>query len=311
MGIQRRFLPPIGWLTALEAVIRLGSVTAAADELNLTQGAVSRQIAKLEDQLGVALFLRVKKRLKPTPQGRAYAATIREAMAAITNATVNLATNPEGGTLELAILPSFGTHWLAPRLPDFHARHPGISLNLSTRMALFDFSQSRFHAAIHFGRDPWPATRSLALMDERALPVLAPGLLAGSSDAISDAISGAPGELTLLTLETRPRAWQHWFAAMGSVAPQRPRMRFDQYATLLQATVAGLGAALLPDFIAEPEIAAGRLVRLGDGQTVSLGTYSLVWPQAHEDYPPLRALRDWMAELPFGLNDKAANPPWL
>ncbi len=151
--IARRFLPPLPWLTAFEAVARLGSVTDAAAELDLTQGAVSRQIQKLEEQLDVVLFIRDKRRLVVTPAGRSYAEKVHTLISGLANATLALTSNPDGGLLELAILPAFGTHWLAPQLPQFLGAHPGVTINLATRTEPFHFKHEKFHAAIHFGKD--------------------------------------------------------------------------------------------------------------------------------------------------------------
>ncbi|GGE01354.1 hypothetical protein GCM10011390_20280 [Aureimonas endophytica] len=138
MQTPRRLLPSIGLLSAFEASARTGSFTAAARELNLTQSAISRQIRALEEQLGVELFLRERQTVRLTPAGEAYARDIREALRRISAASLNLRANPFGGTLNLAILPTFGTRWLAPRLPDFLARHPGITINLATRLVEAD-----------------------------------------------------------------------------------------------------------------------------------------------------------------------------
>lgn len=139
MRIPRRFLPPISLLIAFEAAARLQSISAAGRELDLTQSAVSRQIRALEDMLGADLFLRERQTIRLTEAGKAYAVAVREALSRIGNATLNFRANPSGGTLNLAILPTFGSRWLAPRLPQFLAENPGITVNLSTRMAPFDF----------------------------------------------------------------------------------------------------------------------------------------------------------------------------
>ncbi len=288
---QRRFLPPLPWLTAFETVARLGSVTKAAQELDLSQGAVSRQVLKLEAQLGVDLFQRVKKRLVLTQVGQSYAADIGKAIAAIKGATIRAATNPQGGILELSILPAFGTTWLAPRLPDFLATHPGVTLNLSTRMDPFDFAQERFHAAIHFGRKDWPGAEALKLMDEELVPVAAPELMPANAEATDFK------DIPLLHLETRRRAWSGWFASQGLEHNPPPGMVFDQFATMEQAAVAGLGAALLPRYLAEADLGTGRLVTLTNARATSVGAYYLVWPPSASSYPPLVAFREWIGGL--------------
>ncbi len=288
---QRRFLPPVPWLAAFEAVERLGSVTRAARELDLTQSAVSRQVLKLEQQLGVALFARQNKRLIATPAGRAYARDIRTALRRITDATLRASTNPAGGTLELAILPAFGTHWLAPRLPDFLARHPGVTLNLATRTRPFDFTTEPFHAAIHFGRDNWPGTQALKLMDEALLPVFAPSLCAAGAGATPAEIARLP----LLHLTSRRRAWARWFAACGITAAPAAGVVFDQFATMQQAALAGLGAAMLPEWLVHNDLEQGRLITPAGAPAARIGAYFLVWPDFAADHPPLGAFREWIS----------------
>ena len=292
---QRRYLPPLGWLVAFESAARRNSVTAAATELALSQGAVSRQIQKLEQQLGVPLFFRVKRRLSLTPQGRAYLVAVRDAVNQIASATVNLSTNPQGGALELAILPAFGTHWIAPQIAGFLAINPGVTLNLSTRTLPFDFSQENLHAAIHFGRDDWPDTSSLKLMEETTVPVVAPMLLANAQSAKPSDLFGVP----LLALRTRPDAWGWWFQQQGEAVTPEPGMRFDQFATMIQAVLGGLGAALLPRYLVTNELADERLIVLEQMKPTSLGSYFLVWPRDLSEYPPLAAFRNWISELEF------------
>ena len=286
----RRFLPQMSWLIAFDAVARRGSVTEAAEELALTQGAVSRQIQKLEERIGAPLFRRERKRLRLTRAGAEYAAELRPALARIGAATLKLRSNPEGGALELSILPAFGTYWLAPKLPAFLSAHPGVTLNLSTRTRPFDFDTERFHAAIHFGREDWPGTESLRLMEEEVMPVAAPEMMAPVTSPEGLA------RLPLLHLESRPRAWARWFRAQGVAAEGAPGgMGFDQFATMARAAAFGAGVALLPRFLAEAELAAGRLATLAGTATTSIGAYYLVWPRGGGDYPPLAAFREWIS----------------
>ncbi|MDA5095626.1 LysR substrate-binding domain-containing protein [Aliiroseovarius sp. KMU-50] len=281
--MSRRFAPPISCLTAFEAVARLGAVTEAAYELDLTQSAVSRQIQKLEALVGTSLFHRDRKRLTLTEPGARYAEEVRIALSQITNATIALQANPDGGALNLAILPSFGTHWLAPRLPGFMQDHPGITLNMSTRTAPFAFPGSGFHGAIHFGQQDWPGAGVVKLWDEVALAVAAPELL--SQDT---------ADLPRLALETRPDAWAQWAAAQGEAPRGKPAMVVDQFATMLRAAQAGLGVALMPDYLVDQALSQGSLVRLPGTKPVSTGAYYLVWPEAGGDYPALAAFREWL-----------------
>ncbi len=287
MSPPRRFLPSTAALQAFEAAVRHGSATQAAAELSLTQGAISRQIKALEDQLGVQLMDRVGRGLVPTRAGAAYAAEVRGILAQLGKATVALRTNPQGGTLSLAILPAFGMHWLAPRLPEFGRAHPEVTVNLSTRLAPFDFATEPFDAAIHFGREDWPGAEHLALAPETVLAVCAPNLM-----QTGDVITDHP----LLHLETRPRGWARWLAAQGMTSPGDPGMQFDQFSTMAQAATHGLGIALLPTFVAEPYLQAGTLVLAAPDRQDSIGAYYLVWPKSRPETGALRQFRTWIAK---------------
>lgn len=287
--LPRRYLPSLSLLTAFEAAARLGSFTRAAEELDLTQGAISRQVRALEEQLGAPLFRRERQRVHLTPRGRAYAEEVRRGLRLIGNASLELATNPEGGTLGLAILPTFGTRWLAPRLPRFLAANPGITLSLSTRLEMFDMEAERIDAAIHFGHDDWPGARAAFLMAEEVIPCGAPALLARLGLERPEQVLSAP----LLTLESRPRAWARWLEAQGVPGDPRRGMVFDQFATMAQAAAGGLGLALLPRALMAEELASGAVVPAFDRAVASHGGYWLVWPEAREGYPPLERFRAW------------------
>ena len=287
----RRFLPSLSLLSAFEAAARTQSITSAARELSLTQSAVSRQIKALEEQVGVDLFHRERQTIRLTGGGAAYAREIREALAKISAASMNLRANPSGGTLTLAILPTFGTRWLAPRLPGFAARHPGVTINLVTRLTQFDFASQAIDAAIHFGAPDWPGCGFAHLRDEIAMPACAPSLRARHGFARAADLLDAP----LLHLVSRPDAWEQWFAAQ-SVAPAAVQgMLFDQFATMTQAAISGMGVALLPGFLFADEFASGKLTAALDLPFKTAGAYYLCWPEANAAHPPLVAFRAWIA----------------
>ncbi len=152
-----------------------------AAELNQTQGAISRQLRTLEDQLGQSLFIRKSRRLTLTPEAKAYAEEVRQALAKIAQASMKLSLNPAGGTINLAILPTFGMRWLVPRLADFARQHPEVTINLSTRIERFNFATKPFDAAIQFGDHLSPDTERLRLKPEAVVAVTAPDLLAGKT----------------------------------------------------------------------------------------------------------------------------------
>ncbi|MCB2109409.1 MAG: LysR family transcriptional regulator [Rhodobacteraceae bacterium] len=290
MATPRRLLPSISLLTAFEAVIRTGSTLAAARDLDLTQGTVSRLVQTLEAQLGVTLFLRDRRRLVPTDHALAYARAIGRALDLVSRGSMRVRTTTGGGTLSLAILPTLGTRWLAPRLPRFLAAHPGITINLGTRLKPFDFAEEGFDAAIHFGRDDWAGAAAAKLFDERLHAVCAPGFLARHPVATARDLIGRP----LLQLETRPNAWSAWFRHHDVHETVPLGMLFDQFAPMVQAVIHGLGIALLPEFLARPELADRRLVPAFGGPVRGEGSYYLVWPSTGAAFPPLNAFRDWL-----------------
>ncbi|WP_184655636.1 LysR family transcriptional regulator [Rhizobium soli] len=287
----RRFLPSFSLLAAFEAAARSGSVTAAANELGLTQSAVSRQISALEKQLGVALFLRERQTIRLTLAGDAYAREVREALRRISNASLNLRANPSGGTLNLGILPFFGARWLTPRIGRFLDLHPGVVVNLTTRLEPFDFRFDTLDAAIHFGSARWPGAALTFLMDEDVIPACSPDFL--RKHAIR-----APGDLVhapLLHLNSRPDAWETWFRTAATEFDALHGMLFDQFATMVEAAVAGLGTALLPRFLIERELQQGLLVEAVAGGSMGTGQYYLAYPPDRATYPPLAVFRDWIS----------------
>ncbi|AYD03019.1 LysR family transcriptional regulator [Neorhizobium sp. NCHU2750] len=288
----RRFLPSFSLLSAFEAAARTGSVTAAANELGLTQSAVSRQISALEKQLGVALFLRERQTIKLTLAGDSYAREVREALRRISNASLNLRANPAGGTLNLAILPFFGTRWLTPRIGRFLDLHPGMVVNLITRLEPFDFRFDTLDAAIHFGAARWPGAALTHLMDEDTVPACSPDFKARHAISTPADILRAP----LLHLSTRPDAWELWFNRNGVAFDAVHGMLFDQFTTMVEAARAGLGAALLPRFLIARELEEGQLVQAAEGLAMPTGQYYLAYLPDRVSYPPLVAFRDWIME---------------
>ena len=285
--LPRRYLPSLPSLLALEALDRLGTASAAAQELNLTQGAISRQLQVMADQLGVPLTTRDRGRLHLTPAARDYVTEVRRTLATLAQASLTLRANPTGGALNLAILPAFGMHWLAPRLARFARQHPGVTVNLSTRLQPFDFATNPFDAAIHYGRQDWPGAAYLKLMDEQVLAVASPTLNAPLKTP-QDVLT-----LPLLQLQNRPGDWGRWLAAHGAPGNRPPAMMFDQFATMQQAAIHGLGAAILPLFLIEQDLAQGRLMPLYGVPIPSQSAYYLVWPKDRAR-PPLTSFITWL-----------------
>lgn len=286
----RRFLPSLKLLLAFEAVARHGSVTRAAADLNLTQSTVSRLVASLEEQLGKELFVRRNRRLTPNAAALAYQRDVTRALDMIQRASMGLVANPDGGTLSLAVLPTFATRWLGPRLSDFLNAYPGVSLNMSTRIGRVDFAAEAFDAAIYFGDGDWPGVRHLKLMDERVTACVSPAFRdAHRLESLEDLAS-----LPKLHLETRPSVWEDWFRAQGGAPASVAGMLMDQFSMVIQAAISGLGVALLPDYLARIEISEGRLVPVLAQAVAVRGAYWLVWPEEKDAFAPLAAFRSWL-----------------
>ncbi|MGL4443141.1 MAG: transcriptional regulator GcvA [Alsobacter sp.] len=288
----RRLVPSLSALQAFEAAARHGSFTRAAEELDLTQGAVSRQVAMLEQSLGVRLFERVRQRVNLTPAGAGYAVEVREALSRLAAATLSAMTaRGAGGVLALAILPTFGTRWLIPRLPRFFARHPDVTINFATRILPFDFALEGLDAAIHFGDRHWPGADLYPLMGETIVPVASPDLVRAAGITVPADLLRVP----LLQQATRPRAWREWLEAVDLPADRAVMgPSFEQFAMVAQAAVAGLGAAVVPRFLIEDELASGRLVAPFDLAIESRQSYWLVHPTGKRDRPAVAAFRDWL-----------------
>ena len=291
MQIEKKLLPSISMLTAFDATAHNGSVSGAARELNLTHGAISRQVAALEFQLGASLFVRSARGVRLTDVGKAYAVEIRAALSALRSASLNVITSPLSCTMNLAILPTFGTRWLMPRFPGFLQEHPDITVNFVTRLSRFEFGTEGIDTAIHYGAPNWPGAECTYLMGEQAIPVCAPSLVPPETDLPGENLQGLP----LLHLESRADAWQDWFNLHGLDVPSNTgTMVFEQFSIVAHAAVAGLGVALLPRFLIRRELDQGELVVLSDRPLKSTMAYYLVTPEAKIDYAPVVALREWL-----------------
>lgn len=288
--MQRRLLPATGALAAFDAVAKLGSFSAAAQELSLTQSAISKQIAALEGQLGIALFDRSGRGVVLTQDGAAYAAAIGDALATIRAASLHAMSGKAGQTLNLAILPTFGTRWLMPRIRSFVAQHPEVTLNFATRIGHFDIAAEGFDAAIHVGTPDWPGAECTFLTYETVAPMASPAFLRDHPVATPDDLARLP----LLHMGSRPEAWEHWFRTVGVSAPTRRGMRFEQFSTVAQACIAGVGIALLPQFLITSEVGSGQLVVAYDHPVRSPRSYYLVSPHARANLPPVAAFRHWL-----------------
>lgn len=293
VAMKRIRLPSTATLVAFECAARHLNFRRAAEELHLTQGAVSQQVRQLEAQIGVALFARVRQRVLLTSAGERYLLEVRRILQDLGEVTHQAMASGDRDILNLAVVPTFAVKWLVPRLPDFFARHSRVNLNLVSRNAPFDFAAEPFDAAIHYGEDSWPGAVCLPLMPEDMVPVCSVRYRDRHGLHAAEHLERA----TLLQQFTRPLAWVDWFQQLG-VAPDNAFQgpRFDSFNMILEAVQVDMGAALLPRFLVTPGIAAGELVQLSPQGLPSSRAYHLVCPEARQDVPAFVALRAWLLD---------------
>jgi LysR family glycine cleavage system transcriptional activator len=294
-----RQLPPLNGLRAFEAAARHLSFTKAADELNVTQAAISHQIRGLEERLGVQLFIRRNRALLLSEAGQAYLPALREAFDTIANATEKLQRRDEGGPLLVSTTASFATKWLVPRLATFQQLHPGIEVQISTGVGLVDFQRDTVDVAIRWGLGSWPGVSSERLLGEDMFPVCAPSLVKGKN-ALKKPSDLA--RVTLLHMSNQRDDWRLWLTAAGAkgVDPSRGPV-FDQAMTVLQAAMDGLGVAIGHGPLVERDIKAGRLVAPFDVSLPVEAAYYLVAPPSALRRHKVRSFREWL----LGMADKA------
>ncbi|MDR0576982.1 MAG: LysR family transcriptional regulator [Candidatus Accumulibacter sp.] len=289
---MRRKIPGTDLLIAFETAARHQSFTRAAEELSLTQSAVCRKISALEGYLGVPLFNRVKKRVSLSDAGQLYARQIRENLKRIEHDTLLLMAHRSAGrVLELAVIPTFASRWLIPRLGDFQKHHPEITLDFTTRNEPFMFTDTPFDAAIHFGDPVWPGAVIEYLFGEEMVPVCVPALLGGRPSVEPSELEKMP----LLHQSARPDAWREWFAVAGlSNVNAMGGSRYEIFSMLVEAAKAGLGVALMPRFFVLSEIALGELVVPSPYVLHNRRSYYLVYPEDKRGMESLQAFGGWL-----------------
>lgn len=285
---MRRKIPSNSALMAFEAAARHGSFARAAEELALTEGAVSRQIGRLEAFLGVALFQRVGNRVRLLANGERYARQVRDSLDRLERDSRYLMGQPDdGASLDIAVLPTFATRWLIPRLKRFQDRYPNITVHLSERMEPFVLADSGFDAAIHFDHPGWAGLRIQPLLHEVLVPVCHPDLAAGGATL---------NDLPRLHRRQNPDAWADYAQETG-LPLDNPAVgsRYDLHAMLIEAALAGLGVALVPRLYVDAELAQGRLIApWPEGKRISK-TFCLVLPEPVALVnPPLQAFAAWL-----------------
>lgn len=282
--------PSLAVLRSFDAAARHQSFTLAAEELRVTQGAVSRQVHDLEAALGIALFRHAGRGVALTEAGRHFAERLAADLGRLRDTIAQTRAAGAGAqTLSLAVLPTFASRWIVPRLSRFRALHPNIQLAFQSRTQPFDLLKDGVDLAIHFGRKDWAGGTLTALCPENLSAVAAPDLIADHAISAPTDLSRVP----LLHLISRDETWARYFAELGVDAPEAMQgMLFDQFSTMLAAATQGLGAAIVPTYLIESELQTGALQVLGQ-PPVSEDMYYAVLPRGSNN-ALAKAFRDWL-----------------
>ncbi|MEC5344816.1 LysR substrate-binding domain-containing protein [Brenneria populi] len=290
---MRRKIPSNTSLMAFEAAARHGSFARAANELSLTESAISRQIGRLEALLGVMLFERSGNRVRLLPNGERYAAQVRELLDRLERDSQYLMGQAnDGASLDIAAIPTFATRWLIPRLARFRQKHPNITVHLAERMEPFVLAGSGFDAAIHFDHPAWTGMRTHRLLHEVLVPVCHPALMP------EGAKTTALDTLPRLHRRQNPDAWQRYSHETGiPLTNPATGARYDLHAMLIEAALTGLGVALVPRLYVETELASGRLISPWPaGKSISK-TFCLILPEPLGlSDEPIDAFAQWLMD---------------
>lgn len=292
MPMTRR-LPPLNALRAFDAVARCGSFTRAANELCVTQGAVSRHVGALENWIGTPLFERGRPAIRLTTAGENYFASVRVAFDQIEHGTRQLQQAPDEWLLRIKLPPTFAIRWLIPRLARFHALHPRIDVRITTSHKPADFDRDEIDVSIHSEPSPPTGPGYRLLFRETLLPVCAPALL-----QLEPALA-VPADLVhqaLLSSLNRPHDWQTWLEAAGARdVDTRRGLKFENAAMAYQAAAEGLGVMVgLLSFVRE-DLASGRLVAPFTLRVPTQGGYFMAWPADRAVPQRVRDFESWIA----------------
>ena len=283
-------IPPMQALRAFEATARTGSLTAAAESLHLTHGAISHQIKALEEELGVELIARAGRGIRLTDAGERFALRIRGALSDITSAVREMTEAANPRRLSVSVVPSFAARWLLPRMRQFMTEHPDIDLDVRAAMGLVDFRREDVHLAIRYGAGNWPGVNAEFLMEDQFFPVCSPRIAHG--------VPKRPQDLSRYTLlRSDDEFWKPWFVAAGLDWPEPTRGPiFNDSAHMLQAAAEGHGIALGRRSLVGMDLENGTLVQPFGITVPSPRKFYLVYPPSFANSPKLAAFRDWILE---------------
>jgi len=288
-----RKFPPLKSLRAFEAAGRHLSFTRAADELFVTQAAVSHQIKALEDFIGVPLFIRLNRKLLLTDEGQNYWPKIRDIFESLTAATEQIKSQVAGGPLTVSVVPTFATSWLVPRLSRFSNIYPDIEVRLKASDDLVDFLREDIDVAIYYEKGNYPGLHSVTLLNERLTPLCAPSLLEGDNPLSS------PEDLKRHNLlhDFNTQDWQRWLKLAGVKGVDLNRGSiFSHTSMVLQAAMFGQGIAMGHFVLSQAEVLSGRLVQPFEMMMDSDFSYDVVCPMESAQRPKIKAFMDWLVE---------------
>ncbi len=287
-------LPSLNGLRAFEAAARHMSFTLAASELNVTQTAISHQIRRLEEELGVRLFIRQNRSLSLTPEATEYLPGVRAAFNDLRLATDRLLRRDDDHVLTVSTLASLAAKWLLPRLAAFQEAHPGIDVRITTSTSLVDFQRDKVDAAIRYGRGQWAGLRADWLMADELFPVCSPALLQGGKPL--QCPEDLRDHVLLHTSNTNSDDWRLWLTAAGMPTDisRQPGVTFDLLFVTIQAAIDGIGIAMGRTSYVKDDIAKGRLVVPFKITLPADAGFYLVSPQGRADSRKLAAFRDWV-----------------
>lgn len=281
---------PLNALRAFEASARHLNFTRAAKELNVTQGAVSRQIALLEDQLQVTLFRRLYRRLSLTSQGQTLFAPLNQALKSISQAVDSL--KHQTRDLSLKVHPTFAIRWLIPRLHKFQTSFPDIQVRFTTSNMNADFKYEHFDLAITYRGKKTSGVKRIKILEEQLTPVCSPRLLETDSPlkVKKDLIHHR-----LLHNSHDQREWRAWADQTGTRGLSFEKGQFFEIDdAALQAATAGLGIALGDRLLVKEDLISGRLVEPFEYTKVKTGSYYFTWPDRYSEKPGLMEFKDWL-----------------
>ncbi|AZG06755.1 LysR family transcriptional regulator [Pigmentiphaga sp. H8] len=287
-----RHLPSTINLIALVTVARTGNVTRAAQELFLTQSAVSRQIKDLEEFVGRALFKRNRGELSLTPEGRRYVEQIEALLNQIEEATLGLSTSTDTNAhVTVSSQATLAVKWLLPRLADFGKQHPDIIIDVETHVGQIDMKRVHADMLIIFREHAEPGWTLDRLASGGGYPVCAPSLLETTDKRGIAALAVLP----LLHQRSSTGGWVEYFESLAQPDLRaRPGPTYSLLTMGLQAALAGMGIAILPDFVVQEDLNAGRLVKVHDVPLVKRGSYVLMIKEYARGAPAIERLREWL-----------------